>query len=127
MLNFFCPQNQKVVPKKFQNFFLWFEKPPNELKAVQSGLTLRSFKCENRFDFEIQSFGLFLKMKEITEQPSRWKRAEDIIQEYAEYSTIAGVIYIYMKDQTWFGKLYWKIWILLLFVLGTYWSCQVIY
>lgn len=66
-------------------------------------------------------------MKEVSEQPSRWRRAEYIIEEYAEYSTIAGVIYIYMKDQTWFGKLYWKIWILLLFVLGTYWSCQVIY
>jgi len=68
---------------------------------------------------------IFNEMAEVGEQPSRLQKAEAIIQEYSEYSTIAGVIYIYMKDQSWFGKFYWKTWILLLFILGTYWSCQV--
>jgi len=48
------------------------------------------------------------------------------IQEYSEYSTIAGVVYIFMKDQTPFGKFYWTTWVILLLSLGTYWSIKVI-
>ncbi len=37
----------------------------------------------------------------------------NLYQEYSDYSTIAGLLYIFMPDQTLFGKLYWIIAILL--------------
>jgi disulfide bond formation protein DsbB len=45
-----------------------------------------------------------------------------MFQEYSEYSTIAGLLYIFMPDQTRPGKIFWTIFILLMIILGIYWS-----
>ena len=45
-----------------------------------------------------------------------------MIQEYSEYSTVAGLLYIFMPDQTRPGKIFWTIFVLSMLVLGAYWS-----
>ena len=46
----------------------------------------------------------------------------DIVQDYSEYSTIQGVIYIFQKQQTACGKIFWSLVVFLMLALGTYWS-----
>ena len=46
----------------------------------------------------------------------------EIIQSYSEYSTIAGILYIFMPDQTKAGKAFWILVIVMMLILGTYWS-----
>jgi hypothetical protein len=48
-----------------------------------------------------------------------------IIQEYSDYSTIAGVLYIFSSSQSKAGRIYWIIWTSLLVGLGAYWSITV--
>ena len=50
------------------------------------------------------------------------KSVYEIIQNYSEYSSIVGLIYIFMPDQTSAGKLFWITVIFLMLVLGMYWS-----
>ena len=45
-----------------------------------------------------------------------------IVQDYSEYSTIQGVIYIFQKQQTACGKIFWSLVVFLMLALGTYWS-----
>ncbi len=53
------------------------------------------------------------------------KNVIGVIKEYSEYSSIAGLLYIFMPDQTIAGKLFWIIFIILMLVLGTYWSLSI--
>ena len=55
-------------------------------------------------------------------KPSQGKEMYNIIQDYSEYSTIQGVIYIFQTNQTQLGKVFWSLVILAMLVLGTYWS-----
>jgi hypothetical protein len=43
------------------------------------------------------------------------------IKEYSEYSTIAGIVYLFMAKQTLLGKIYWTITIILMLALSFYW------
>jgi len=43
------------------------------------------------------------------------------IQDYSEYSTIAGLIYIFMEDQKRIGRLFWSLVVMVLVLLGIYW------
>ena len=55
-------------------------------------------------------------------KPSQGKEMYNIIQDYSEYSTIQGVIYIFQRNQTQLGKVFWSLVIIVMLVLGTYWS-----
>ena len=52
------------------------------------------------------------------------KETYNIIQEYSEYSTIQGIVYIFQRSQTTFGKIFWNIVVVLMLILGTYWSVE---
>ena len=45
-----------------------------------------------------------------------------IIKDYSEYSTIQGIIYIFQDNQSTIGKLFWIAVVLLMLMLGTFWS-----
>ncbi len=51
----------------------------------------------------------------------------NLYKEYSDYSTIAGLLYIFMPDQTLFGKLYWIIAILLVnnFYIFTFFAMHI--
>ncbi len=55
-------------------------------------------------------------------QPSQGARVYNIIQEYSEYSTIQGVLYIFQTNQTQVGRIFWSLVIFAMLLLGTYWS-----
>ena len=44
------------------------------------------------------------------------------MQEYSEISTIAGLVYIFMPDQRFAGRFFWTLLIILMLILGLYWS-----
>jgi hypothetical protein len=46
----------------------------------------------------------------------------DEVRDYSEYSTIAGLIYIFMEGQTTFGKAYWTTTVVAMIALGAYWT-----
>ena len=48
-----------------------------------------------------------------------------LIKEYSEYSTVAGLIYIFMEDQSRAGKVFWILVILSMLNLRTYWSVAI--
>jgi hypothetical protein len=50
------------------------------------------------------------------------KETYNIVQEYSEYSTIQGILYIFKSGQTTFGKIFWTVVVVLMLMLGTYWS-----
>ena len=53
---------------------------------------------------------------------SKGKELYDIIQEYSEYSTVAGILYIFMPQQTMAGKLFWVLVVVSMLALSIYWS-----
>jgi hypothetical protein len=55
-------------------------------------------------------------------QPSQGVRVYNIIQEYSEYSTIQGVLYIFQTNQSQIGRIFWSLVIFAMLLLGTYWS-----
>ena len=55
-------------------------------------------------------------------QEEEKKNVIGVIEEYSEYSSIAGLLYVFMPDQTIAGKLFWIIFIILMLILGAYWS-----
>jgi hypothetical protein len=55
-------------------------------------------------------------------QPSQGAKIYSIIQEYSEYSTIQGVLYIFQINQSQVGRIFWSFVILAMLLLGTYWS-----
>jgi len=46
----------------------------------------------------------------------------DMIQQYSECSTVAGIIYIFMPNQTTVGKIFWILVVAGMITLGTSWS-----
>ena len=60
--------------------------------------------------------------KPIENTPSQGKEMYNIIQDYSESSTIQGVVYIFQKNQTLYGKVFWLLVILGMLSLGTLWS-----
>jgi hypothetical protein len=48
-----------------------------------------------------------------------------LIPEYSEYSTVAGFVYIFMRDQPRDGKIFWSIVLFLLIFLGAYWTASI--
>ncbi len=61
-------------------------------------------------------------MSENIETKMERKSVYEIIQNYSEYSSIVGLLYVFMPDQTVAGKLFWITVIILMLVLGLYWS-----
>jgi hypothetical protein len=55
-------------------------------------------------------------------QPSQGAKIYKIIQEYSEYSTIQGVLYIFQINQSQVGRIFWSLIIFAMLLLGTYWS-----
>ena len=53
---------------------------------------------------------------------SQHKAMYNILKEYSEYSTIQGVVYIFQRNQTQFGKVFWSMVIIAMLTLGMYWS-----
>ena len=49
----------------------------------------------------------------------------DIIEDYSDYSTIQGIIYIFFSYQTNFGRFFWILVVIGMLVLGGYWTAQV--
>jgi hypothetical protein len=49
-------------------------------------------------------------------------RLYDMIQQYSECSTVAGIIYIFMPNQTTVGKIFWILVVAGMITLGTSWS-----
>ena len=47
---------------------------------------------------------------------------QKIFQEYSAYSTIQGLVYIFGIKISWFGKVFWISAVLLMMILGFYWS-----
>jgi hypothetical protein len=67
--------------------------------------------------------GILEKTKPFLKKPpSQGKQMYNIIQDYSEYSTIQGVIYIFQTNQTQVGKVFWSMVIVTMLALGTYWS-----
>jgi hypothetical protein len=58
------------------------------------------------------------------EQQKKFEGPYDIVQDYSEYSTIQGIIYIFFSHQTTFGRLFWILVVILMLVLGGYWTAQ---
>ena len=46
----------------------------------------------------------------------------EVIRDYSEYSSIQGLIYIFQSNQTMIGKLFWILVVVLMLMLGAYWS-----
>jgi hypothetical protein len=51
---------------------------------------------------------------------NRNRTPDSIIQEYSEYSTVAGLVYIFMKDQKLPGKIFWTLIVTILVGAGIY-------
>jgi hypothetical protein len=49
-------------------------------------------------------------------------RTSKIILEYTDYASIQGLYYIFVENQTTFGRIFWTIVVFLMALLGTYWS-----
>ena len=50
------------------------------------------------------------------------KEALAIVKDYSEYSSVQGVIYIFQANQTIIGRVFWILVVVLMLMLGTYWS-----
>ena len=55
------------------------------------------------------------------------KEVYKTIQDYSEYSTIQGVVYIFLTHHKIFGKIFWILTVLSMLILGTYWSISAYY
>ena len=55
---------------------------------------------------------------------SPFNSSYEILAEYAEYSTIMGLIYLFFSYQTNFGRIFWIITIILMAILGLYWCIE---
>jgi len=57
-------------------------------------------------------------------EKSRLKKTSDIFLEYTDYASIQGLNYIFVENQTIFGRLFWSIVVFLMALLGSYWCVQ---
>jgi hypothetical protein len=46
------------------------------------------------------------------------------LADYAEYSTIMGLVYLFFSYQTTFGQIFWIITVILMTILGLYWCIE---
>ena len=58
-------------------------------------------------------------------EKKKFSSSYDVITDYAELSTIQGLVYIFLTYQTTFGKLFWTMVVTFMFALGTYWCIGV--
>ena len=58
------------------------------------------------------------------EEKQTFNSSYEIIQDYSEYSTIQGFIYIFFAYQTSFGKIFWILVVILMSILGLYWCIK---
>ena len=63
--------------------------------------------------------------KEEETQEKKFDGPYEIIQDYSEYSTIQGIIYIFFSYQTNFGRFFWILVVIAMLILGSYWTVQV--
>jgi hypothetical protein len=47
-----------------------------------------------------------------------------IFLDYTKYSTVQGLVYIFLSYQSTFGKVFWSIVLILMSFLGIYWCTQ---
>ena len=57
-------------------------------------------------------------------QKRQFNSSYEIIEEYAEYSTIQGLIYLFFDYQTLFGRIFWTVVLIAMTALGLYWTIQ---
>ena len=50
------------------------------------------------------------------------KQISNVVKDYSEYSSIQGLIYIFQSNQTIVGRLFWILVVILMLMLGSYWS-----
>jgi hypothetical protein len=61
-------------------------------------------------------------MKEAKKCPKNvGKEMVEVVEEYSEYSTIQGIIYIFQAKQSMAGKMFWSFVIIAMIWLGTSW------
>ena len=53
------------------------------------------------------------------------KQISNVVKDYSEYSSIQGLIYIFQSNQTIVGRLFWILVVILMLMLGSYWSVDV--
>ncbi len=63
-------------------------------------------------------------VKLLLSKMSHKEKIKEVVQGYSEYSTIAGVIYIFMRDQRALGIIFWTLVIVGLSILGLVWSAM---
>ena len=63
--------------------------------------------------------------QEVKAEEKRFDGPFDIVQDYSEYSTIQGIIYIFFSHQTTFGRFFWILVVIAMLILGSYWTGQV--
>ena len=61
-------------------------------------------------------------MKTKNDEEAEKSKFMDEVRDYSEYSTIAGLIYVFMEGQTTFGKVYWITTVVAMMALGAYWT-----
>ena len=75
--------------------------------------------------FFLAAWNDLVKEQDIREgEKKTFKSSFDILQDYSEYSTIQGLIYIFFSYQTIFGRIFWIVVVLLMLMLGLYWCIQ---
>jgi hypothetical protein len=67
----------------------------------------KTFEEEERRDYNV-------------EEKKTFNSCYEVIRDYSEYSTIQGLIYIFFKHQSLYGKIFWIITILCMLALGVY-------
>ena len=76
---------------------------------------------KNTFDDNVSEDVKIPSLEEIADNGLRTDLS-NMVHEYSEYSTVAGILYIFMPDQNVAGKMFWILVILFMLGLSTYWS-----
>ncbi len=77
------------------------------------------FQKHSQFESTMTSIGT---IRRVEQKSKMGKEIYNTVKDYSEYSTIQGIIYIFQSKQTAFGKLFWTFVIIVMLLLGTYWS-----
>ena len=62
--------------------------------------------------------------KKDEEKKKVFSSSSEIFLDYTEYSSIQGLIYVFLSYQTIIGKIFWTSVLLFMFSLGLYWCIQ---
>ncbi len=52
---------------------------------------------------------------------NRGKNLHKIIEDYSDHSTILGLFYVFQKNQTFAGRIFWALVVATMTILGAYW------